>query len=127
MDSRLEKLTGKMRKTNQRLAGLQLQAQQPRLAAKAYFKQDKTTSEKKKYFALDERFENTSSIQVDGDPINQTRFGDEFTKSLALIISNDMLRSTKAPKRPSRGFHPWRCARQHPPVAYRKPVYPLYR
>ena len=43
MDSHLEELTGNIREANQRLAGLQLQAQQPHLAEKADVFQDINT------------------------------------------------------------------------------------
>ena len=43
MNSHLEELTGKLRETYQRLAGLQLQARQPRHVARANVEQDMKT------------------------------------------------------------------------------------
>ena len=57
-DKDVEKPTGKMRNVNERLAGLQLPAQQPRLTTKADVKQDMKTHERKEEASEDyEKFE----------------------------------------------------------------------
>ena len=64
MDSPLEELVGKMRKINQRLAGLQLQVQQPRLAVKADVKQYMKTHTRMKDGIADEKFGDISSARA---------------------------------------------------------------
>ena len=55
MDSHLEECTGKMRTTDQCLAELQLQAQQPRPAAKEDEEQDMKTPERMEGPAVDDK------------------------------------------------------------------------
>ena len=76
-------------KNNQHPAGLQLQAQQSRLAVKADVFQDKKTRGGKEGIAIDERYGGISSVRVD-DLMSQTSFGDkEFTEPSALTKCND--------------------------------------
>ena len=92
---------GTKNQNSQRLAGLQLQAQQPRLAAKADVKQDKNTHDRKKGVAPDERYRDLSSVRI-ADPMSQASFGDEeFTEPSALTKCSDgalVDEGTKAPK-----------------------------
>ena len=77
MGKHLEKLTGTMNRTKQFLARLQLQVQQPRLAAEADVKPDVRTRERMEGTAADdEKNEDISSAWVD-DPMRLTSFGDE--------------------------------------------------
>ena len=70
-DKRFEYMKGQ-NKNNQRVAGLQYQAQQLRLAAKADVQQDRKTREHKESITpSDETFGDISSIRVE-DPISQT-------------------------------------------------------
>ena len=78
-----------MRKTSQRLAGLQVQARQPRLAAKTDVKQYKNTCDRKEDVAPDERYGDISSVRAT-DPMSQTSFGDKkFTEPSALPKCSD--------------------------------------
>ena len=77
----LEELTGKVRKTNRRLAGLQLQARQPRLATKPDVKQGLKTRARKEDVAVDEKFEDISSARVDDDQMGWTSFGNSAEPS----------------------------------------------
>ena len=81
-DKYLEKLTRMMKRTNQRLAGLQRKAQQPRLVAEADVKLDIKTRERVEGAAADdEKYGEISSARVDDDPMRLTSFGDqEFTE-----------------------------------------------
>ena len=63
-------------KNNQRPAGLQLQAQQPRLAGKADVFQDKKIRDRKEGVASYKRCGDISSVRVDG-PLSQTNFDEE--------------------------------------------------
>ena len=62
--------------TNQRHAGLQHQAQQPRLAMKADVQEDKKTRKSTEDFAQDRRLGDISSDRVH-DPMRLTSFGDQ--------------------------------------------------
>ena len=78
-----------MRKKNQRLAELQLQAQQSRLTVKADVFQDKKTRVRKEGAASDERYGDISLVRVE-DSVSQASFGDEqFAKPPALTEYND--------------------------------------
>ena len=91
-EKRLEESKEKSR-NNQHFAGLHLQAQQPRLAAKADVKLASKTRESKNDFATYERCGDVSSVKLE-DPIGQTSFGDkEFIEPSTLhpICSDDGL------------------------------------
>ena len=76
--------------TNQRHAGLQHQAQQPRLAMNADVQEDKTTRESTD-FAQDWRLGDISSDRVD-DPMRLTSFGDQdYTEPPAFPCRDDVL------------------------------------
>ena len=107
-----------------RLAGLHSQAQQLRFVAKADVKQDMKTRARKEDVTVDRKFGDISSARVDDDPMSRTSFGDSAKPSAPEKISATFW-LTKAPKRRRHGSHPWRCARQHPPVAYCTPAQPL--
>ena len=68
-------LTGETKKTNQRLAGLQLHVQQPRFTAMADVKQNITTCERQENFITDEGLGDILSVWVDDNSISQTSFG----------------------------------------------------
>ena len=77
--------------TNQRHAGLQHQAQQPRLATKADAQDDKKTRESTEDFAQDRRLGDISSDRVH-DPMRLTSFGDQdYTEPPALPCRDDAL------------------------------------
>ena len=93
-----------MSKTSQRLAGLQLQAQQPHLTVKADVKEDIKTRARKEDVAANEKFGDISSAWVDDNPMSQTSFGDSTEPSAPEYIYKYIavtLWSTKAPKRQS--------------------------
>ena len=75
-DKKLEDLTGMMRATNQRLADLQHQAQQPRLATEADVDPDTKTRNRTEGAAVDQaKHGNSSSARVDDGPTSLTNFG----------------------------------------------------
>ena len=77
-DKKLNELIGKMKVTKQRLAGLQHQAQQPRLTTEGDVKTDKKTRKRTKGAAADRmKHGDTSSARVDHDPMCQTSFSEE--------------------------------------------------
>ena len=115
-----------MRAINQCLAGLQHQAQQPRLLTETNVKIDiKSRKHMECAAANGIKHGYTSFARVDHDPMRQTSFGDDFTESPALICRDDALvdEGAEAPK-PCllRGE-----MRQHPPLAYCSPAQPLQR
>ena len=63
-------------KSNQRPAGLQLQAQQLRLAVGVDIVKDKKPRRRKGVVTPDERWGDISSVRIDGDPMSQTNFGE---------------------------------------------------
>ena len=100
IDRHLEELTGNMSKISQHLAGLQLQAQQPRLAALGKVKHGMKTRAHKEDAATYEKFGDISSARDDGDPMSRTRFGDSADLSAPENSISDALvdGSAKAPK-----------------------------
>ena len=119
--NKLDEMVKEARNTNQRRAGLQHQAQQPRLAMKADVLEDKKTRESTEDFAQDGRLGDISSGRVH-DPMRLTSFGDQdYTEPPALPCRDDAL-VNKAMKWRSRVSHPWRCASQHLPAAYYTPA-----
>ena len=74
--NKLDDMVKETRNTNQRRAGLQHQAQQPRLAIKADVLDDKKTRESTEDFAQDGRLRDISSDRVH-DPMRLTSFGDK--------------------------------------------------
>ena len=98
-----------MRRTTQRLAGLQLQVQQPRLAEKADINLDMKSRERMEgTTADDEKNGDISSALVDDDPMRLASFG-EMKNSPNLQLSLNawiVLWSTKTPKLQSRISHP---------------------
>ena len=77
-----------MKATNQRLADLQPQTQQPRLAAEADVEPDTKARKRAEGAAADRAKlrDNSSSTRVDHDPVRLTSFGDDPTNPLALPI-----------------------------------------
>ena len=121
LGNKLEDTVKGTRNTNQRRAGLQHQAQQPRLAVKVDVLEDKKTCESREDFAQDGRLGDISSDRVH-DPMRLTSFGDQdYTEPPALPCRDDALVS-QGMKCQSRVFHPWKCASQHLPVAYYTPT-----
>ena len=104
--------------TNHRLEELQYQTQQPRLPAEAKVKLDMKTRERMEgAVADDEKYEVILSAWVNDDPMRWTSFSDEeCTKPpVAPEKVSVTIWSTKAPKRQSQIYNPWRCLCQHPP------------
>ena len=108
--NRLDDMVKEAQNTNQCRAGLQHQAQQPRLAVKADVQQDKETRESTEYFAQDGRLGDISSAVI------------KITLNLRLSLVGMMPWSIKTRKWQSRVSHPWRCASQHLPAAYYTPA-----
>ena len=89
--NKLDDMVKETRNTNQRRAGLQHQAQQPRLAMKADVLEDKKTRESTEDSAQDGRLGDISSDRVH-DPMRLTSFGDQdYTKPPALPRRDDAL------------------------------------
>ena len=89
--NRLDDMVKEAQNTNQCRAGLQHQAQQPRLAVKADVQQDKETRESTEYFAQDGRLGDISSDPVH-DPMRLTSFGhQDYTEPPALPCRDDAL------------------------------------
>ena len=89
--NKLDDIAKEIQNTNQRRAGLQHQAQQPRLAMKADVQEDKKTRESTEDFAQDGRLGDISSHRVH-DPMHLTSFGDQdYTEPSALPCRDDAL------------------------------------
>ena len=89
--NKLDDMVNETPNTNQRRAGLQHQAQQPRLAMKADVLEDKKTRESTEDFAQDGRLEYISSDRVH-DPMRLTSFGEQdYTEPPALPCRDDAL------------------------------------
>ena len=89
--NKLDDMVKETRNVNQRRAGLQHQAQQPRLAMKADALEDKKTRESTEDFAQDGRLGDITSDRVH-DPMRLTSFGDQgYTEPPALPCKNDAL------------------------------------
>ena len=99
MKSYFDELT-EMKETRQRLAGLEHEARQPRLAMEADVIPDTKTRKRTEDAAADQakHGDKSSSAQVDHDSMCPTSFGDESTKPPALSWTDDAL------------AHPWRCS-----------------
>ena len=90
-DYKLDDMEKEARNTNQRRAGLQHQAQQPRLAMKADVLEDKKIRESTEDFAQDGRLRDIPSDRVH-DPMRLTIFGDQdYTETPALPCRDDAL------------------------------------
>ena len=90
-DYKLDDMGKEARKTNQRHAGRQHQAQQPRLAMKADVQEDKKTRECTEDFAQDGRLGDISSDRAHG-PMRLTSFGDQdYTEPPAVPCRDDAL------------------------------------
>ena len=86
-DKHLEKFTGRIQMTIQRLTGLQHQAQQPRLAIETDVKPDMKSRERMKgAVADDEKYGDILSAWVDDDLLRLTSFVDKSTEPPAPII-----------------------------------------
>ena len=89
--NKLDDMVKEARNNNQRRAGLQDQAQQPRLTMKADVLEDKKTRESTEDFAQDGRLGDISSDRVH-DPMRLTSFGDQdYTDPPALPCRDDAL------------------------------------
>ena len=76
MDKHLDKLTREMRATNQRLAGLQHQAQQPHLVTQADVETGKKTNKRTEGAAADvDKYGDTSCARAEENPTSLTSFG----------------------------------------------------
>ena len=89
--NKLDDMVKDVRNTNQRRAGLQYQAQQPRLGMEADVLEDKKTGESTENFAENGRLGDISSDRV-SDPMRWTSFGDQgYTEPPALPCRDDAL------------------------------------
>ena len=82
----MKELTGRMRATNQRLADLQHEAQQPRLATEADVEPETKNLKRTEDAAADrvKPEDNSFYARVDYDPMHLTSFGDDSTEPPAL-------------------------------------------
>ena len=91
-----------LRATNQRLADLEHEARQPRLAMEANVKPDTKTRKRTKDAAADraKHGDKSSSAQVDQDPMCLTSFDDDFIEPPTLLCRDDALidKGAEAPK-----------------------------
>ena len=91
LGNKLDGMVKEIRNTNQHRAGLQHQAQQPRLAVKANVLEDKKTRKSREDFAQDGRLGDISSDRVH-DPMRLTTFGDQdYIERPALPCRDDAL------------------------------------
>ena len=106
MDKNLERVsefTGILRATKKRLAGLEQDARQPRLAAVADVETDKKTRKRTEGVAAADRAkyngDSSSARGVDNGPTNSTSFS-MIAEPLALLCRDDALvdKGTEAPK-----------------------------
>ena len=100
-DRQLDELMEKARETNRRLAGLLHGDQQPRLAMEADVKSDTNTRKRMEDVPADRVMSgDSSSTQIDPDPMCLTSFGDYSTEPLALPRKDDAQvdRGAAAPK-----------------------------
>ena len=89
--NKLEDMVKATRNTNQRRAGLQHRAKQPRLVMKADVLADNKTRESTEDFAQDGRLGDISSDRVH-NPMRLTSFGDQdYTEPPALPCRDDAL------------------------------------
>ena len=107
-------------KNNTRPTGLQLKAQQPRLALKANEFQDKKTktSEREEDVATDERMRDISFVPVHIDTISQTSFTNSAKPSDAPEKNIGDAMFDEASQRQSHVSPPWGCTHQNLPVTY---------
>ena len=89
-DKTFDKPTEQIGQTRQRSARLEQESRQPRLAKEAYVKSDTTTCKRMENVPADRVISgNSSSAQVDPDPMCLTSFGDNSTEPLTLPYSRD--------------------------------------
>ena len=116
MDKLLRECKEEWRSIDQRLARLEHDARQPRLATEADGPADTKT----------ERTESAAkAVQAKyGDSGSAQRVQDGL-KNLPLSLVGKTFWSRTALRRPSRVSYPWRCAHHQPLVAYFPPAKPL--
>ena len=87
----LDELTEEMRATKQRLADVEQEARQPRLAMETDVPSDTKTRNRMENIVADRLIngDSSSANQVDPDQICLTSFGDDFTRPPALPCSRD--------------------------------------
>ena len=114
------------KRTNQRLAGLQHQTQQPRHATETDVKTDKKTRKRTEGAAADdENHGGISSARAEDVPTSLTSFGNIAEPPAPEKCIGDALVNESA-ETPKPHFHSLRCACYHPPsVAYCSPAQPL--
>ncbi|CAM9095002.1 unnamed protein product [Ascophyllum nodosum] len=135
LDEAFDEATEVMRKARQRLAGLEQDARRSRLSMEADVSADRKTRKRTEGAASADRAKHigdSSSAQVDPDPMCLTSFGDDSIETLALhpredalVIDKERIILLKALRRQSRVSHPWRCVHVQLPVAYFPPAQPL--
>ena len=122
----MDELSDEMRRTYQRLASLEQDARQPRLAMGVDVPADKKTRERTEGAATAVQAMHGDSCTTKGvqaGPTTSTSFG---VKVEPPAIPG-MTWSRTALRRQSRISYPWRCAPQYPSVAYSPPAKPLER
>ena len=107
--------------TNQRQAGLQHQAHQPRLAMKADVQEDKKTRESTEDFAQDGILGDISYDRV-YDPMRFTSFGDKYYIEPPALPCRDDALVNQGHEVAKPFSHPWTYASQHPPAAFYIPA-----
>ena len=129
-DKKLEEFMEMARGTSKRLAGLEQNARQPRLAMEADVQAHTKTRERTGGAATAVQAmhgDSCSTNRVDPNSMCSTSFGGDFIGPPALPCSRDDAVVGNGAAAPSRVSHPWRCAHQQPPVAYSSPAQPLQR
>ena len=112
-------------KNDHHLAGLQHQAQQPRLATEADVKPNTKTRERTEGGEADgENYGDNLSARVDDDPTGLTSFGN-IAEAVAPEKSIGDTLVNEGAKRQRRVSYPWRYIHQYPPVAYCSPTQPV--
>ena len=129
-DGKMDELADEMREIEQRVASLEHDARQPRLAMEADVPADKNARELTEgaAAAVQAKHEDSCSAnRADLDPMCLTSFGDDSTGLLALPCSLDNALVGNDAAAPKSCLSPLGCAHQQPPVAYPPPAKPLQR
>ena len=127
LSRKMDNISEDMRGTSQCLASLEHDARQPRLAKEAGGQAYTETCERTEGAATAIQAmhgDSCSANRIDlGPKTTSTSFGVKGILPLSLV--GMAFWSTTALRRPSRGFHPWRCTHQLPLVAYFRLARPL--
>ena len=127
-DRKFDELTGEMRGTRRRVASLEEDARQPRLAMEADGPSDTKTRERTEGAAKAVQAmhgKSFSANRVDPDPMCLTSFG--VKAELPDHPCRDDVLVENGAAAAKLCLSPWRCAHQQPPVAYSPPAKFLQR